>query len=58
MVSLTNLEKISPHPFLNEFVAKGAFLSNVRPPIYAIVHAAGKHEAPKKQQCARGGTNK
>ena len=31
--------KISPPPFLNEVVAKGAFLSKVRPPIYATVHA-------------------
>ena len=31
--------KIRPPPFLNEVVAKGAFLSKVRPPIYAAVHA-------------------
>ena len=31
--------KISPLPFLNEVVAKGAFLSKVHPLIYAAVHA-------------------
>ena len=33
------LLKISPPPFLNEVVAKGAFLSKICPPIYTIVHA-------------------
>ena len=40
--------KIHPPPFYNEVVAKGAFLSKLRPPIYATVHAV-KQEAPKKQ---------
>ena len=31
--------KIRPPPFLNEVFAKGTFLSKVRPPIYAAVHA-------------------
>ena len=34
-----NLTKIGPSPVLNEVVAKGAFLSKVRLPIYATVHA-------------------
>jgi len=42
---------------LNEVVAKGTFLPKVHPPIYATVHAA-MQEAPKKQNCARGGINK
>ena len=39
--------KIRPPLFLNEVVAKGAFLSKVRPPIYAAVHAV---MLSKKQQ--------
>ena len=37
---------------------RGAFLSKVHPPIYATIHAVMFQEAPKKQHCARGGTNK
>ena len=33
------LSEVSPHPFINEVIAKGAFLSKVCPPISAEVHA-------------------
>ena len=45
LVGYYNLLKIGPHSkispplFLNEIVAKDAFLLKVCPPIYAIVHA-------------------
>ena len=42
LLKISPPSKISPPPFLNEVVAKGAFLSrkyNVLPPIYAAVHA-------------------
>ena len=34
---LPNHLKIAPPPFLNEVAAKGAFLSNIRPPIHATL---------------------
>ena len=50
-----NLSKIGPPPFLNEVIAKGAFLSLVCPLIYAAVHAvmlSKKHqEAARTQTC-------
>ena len=51
-------QKYAHPPFLTEVVAKGAFLSKVRPPIYATVHAvmlSKKHEeeeeAARRQTC-------
>ena len=47
-----NLTKIGPSskinhpPFLNEAIAKGTFLSKIRPLVYAAVHEV--QEAPKK----------
>ena len=43
------VQLLHPPPFLNEVVAKGAFLSKVHPPIYAAVHSYVKQEAPNKQ---------
>ena len=52
-----NVLKITPPPFSNEVaVVKGDFLSKVCPPIYACGYV--RQEPPKKQHCARGGTNK
>ena len=45
--------KIRPPPFLNEVVAKDAFLSKVCPPINATVHAvllSKKHRRSRKKQ--------
>ena len=63
-----NLSKIDPplkislhvSPFLIEVVAKGVLLSKVHPPFVTAVYACCyvKQEPPKKQYCARGGTNK
>ena len=39
LLKISPPSKIRPPPFLNEVVAKGAFLSKVHPPIYATVHA-------------------
>ena len=59
MLISRNLPKISPPskihapPFLNEVVAKDAFLSKVRPPVNAAVHAvvlSKKHRRSRKKQ--------
>ena len=44
--------KYAHPPFLNEVVAKGAFLSKARPPTCAVVHVV------MVLYIARGGTNK
>ena len=52
-----NVSKIRPPPFSNEVaVVKGDFLSKECPPIYACSYV--RQELPKKQHCAREGTNK
>ena len=60
-----NLSKIDPplkislhvSPFLIEVVAKGVF-PKVRPPCHRSACCYVKQEPPKRQYCARGGTNK
>ena len=53
------LSRISPTHFLNHVVAKGAF--SRKPHLVIIMPSTCSYvmkEAPKKQLCARGGTNK
>ena len=55
---MPTLENKPTPTFLNEVVAKGAFLLKVRQPICAAVHAVMLGKRQKQQQhCARGGTN-
>ena len=52
--------KIRPPPFLNEVVAKDSFLSKVRPPIYAAVHAvilSKKHQRRRRRRRRRSSTS-
>ena len=54
------LPKISPHskirppPFLSKVVAKGAFLSKVRPPIFATVHAVMLSKKHRRSSTVQG----